>query len=440
MSLRYGDSTAFPHDADYLNLIEAGVDCAVDLASAQHVMDAVRRRSESDHDQVCAESRAHAALLDRLQQACQCDQASPSERVQRTAARALALVSEMVAEAEADGLRQLEEAALRARARIGQARQASQRAVEHFLARYAPPRSAFALRLSASPGGTEALLAIGTPFQLQAVFDLDVPASHPWSRLRRVEDLASKVDVPLPRACGWLVRRVKMTVVRLDRHFVSDVRIRDGGGSLRLQKHPSSGGGYEVRLPVGDGGAWVCPFDEQAMLDPQRAITLNASDAAALLRLWESTIESCADLYPRRGAMTSARFGNQPLDSLESPSELAQVLVQDMAPLTSEIARRSGAPGELVLRRDAGPGRRWESYLTHTELLERIFTLPVERRGIFAPLGLLSAELGSIPPPREAGGELAVPESCQLPRSRQATHPGVAAGPPLAATSTAREA
>jgi len=138
--------------------------------------------------------------------------------------------------------------------------------------------------------------------------------------------------------------------------------------------------------------------------------------------------------------MTSVRFGNQPLDSLESLSELAHVLVQDMAPVTSEIARRSGAPDELVLRRDAGPGRRWESYLTHTELLEKIFTLPVESRGIFAPLGLLSPELGSIAPPREAGGQLAVPESSQLPRSRQPTHPGIAAGPPLPATSTAREA
>jgi hypothetical protein len=53
-----------------------------------------------------------------------------------------------------------------------------------------------------------------------------------------------------------------------------------------------------------------------------------------------------------------------------------------------EIARRSGAPGELVLRRDVGDGRREEIYVTKAELWERLLVLPPERRMAFTALGL----------------------------------------------------
>jgi hypothetical protein len=53
-----------------------------------------------------------------------------------------------------------------------------------------------------------------------------------------------------------------------------------------------------------------------------------------------------------------------------------------------EISRRSGAPGELVLRRDVGDGRREEMYVTKAELWQKLLVLPPERRVAFAALGL----------------------------------------------------
>jgi hypothetical protein len=54
----------------------------------------------------------------------------------------------------------------------------------------------------------------------------------------------------------------------------------------------------------------------------------------------------------------------------------------------TEIARRSGAPGELVLRRDVAGGRREEMYVTYAELNDKISVLPPERRIAFDVLGL----------------------------------------------------
>jgi hypothetical protein len=59
-----------------------------------------------------------------------------------------------------------------------------------------------------------------------------------------------------------------------------------------------------------------------------------------------------------------------------------------LAPVVQEIGRRSGAPGELVLRRDAGEGRREEIYITKAELHEKVYSLPQALRGVFDPFEL----------------------------------------------------
>ena len=66
--------------------------------------------------------------------------------------------------------------------------------------------------------------------------------------------------------------------------------------------------------------------------------------------------------------MTTATFDGKPLREIEEPAAIATKLINVLAPMVQEIARRSGAPGELVLRRDLGEGRREEIYITKAEL------------------------------------------------------------------------
>ena len=72
----------------------------------------------------------------------------------------------------------------------------------------------------------------------------------------------------------------------------------------------------------------------------------------------------------------------------EEPQDTARRLVECIAPIVQELARRSGAPGELVIRKTVANGRRDEVYLTKAELLEHVLTLPPALRGVFQPLGL----------------------------------------------------
>jgi hypothetical protein len=85
--------------------------------------------------------------------------------------------------------------------------------------------------------------------------------------------------------------------------------------------------------------------------------------------------------------MTEAYFEAKPLGE-QDPGKLCKRLVDVLAPMVVEIAHRSGASTELVLRRDAGTWRRDEVYITKAELVERMRTLPPSLRAVFDPLEL----------------------------------------------------
>jgi hypothetical protein len=78
---------------------------------------------------------------------------------------------------------------------------------------------------------------------------------------------------------------------------------------------------------------------------------------------------------------------------------VADRIVKLLAPIVREIARRSEAPGELVLRRDVRAGRRDEVYITTAELREKVLALPPLLRGTFDPFELDGARSPRAPAP-----------------------------------------
>jgi hypothetical protein len=89
-----------------------------------------------------------------------------------------------------------------------------------------------------------------------------------------------------------------------------------------------------------------------------------------------------------RRSMVSVEYEGEPLSDAKWPEAVAERLIGQLAPVLNEIAARSGAPGEFVLRRDVAGGRREEVYVTKAELYEKVLVLPPSRRGTFERLGL----------------------------------------------------
>jgi hypothetical protein len=399
MSRVYGDSTPFPHDLDYIHLLRDGVDCAVRLLSAQHSIRAAEERGEGAERAMRTEITELNALLERVQNAA----ARPIVEGMESTVRAATQI--------AGGARNVVDAAVRdleakVQLEVGQAghivdkaRETAASAVEQFLERHTPPESRACLQLTANPESNVAHVTLVTPYGVSAVFGVAIPLAHVWARPRRVGDLLQPVEIQMPKEAGWLSKRVEMAPLRLERLFISDVTFAGRSGALRLRRGAGIGPGYEMRVELEAGvHLAISPVREDGSIEDQHPLVLQGGDQETMLSLWQRVVESAADLMPLRQRMISAAFNGRPLLELEAPRVVADALISHMAPVVSEISRRSGAPGELVLRRNLGEGRREETYCTHAELLEKILVLPPDMRISFSSLHLAGSLMSAAPP------------------------------------------
>jgi hypothetical protein len=399
MSRVYGDSTPFPHDLDYIHLLRDGVDCAVRLLSAQHSIRAAEERAEGAERMMRTEITELNALLERVQSAA----ARPITEGMETAVRAATQISggarNVIEAAVRDLESQLQVGVGHAGHIVDKARETSASAVEQFLERHTPPESRLCLQLTASPETNVGHVTLVAPYGVSAVFGIAIPPTHAWARPRRVGELLPHVEIQMPKEAGFLSKRVGMASLRLERLFISDVTFAERSGVLRLRRGAGIGAGYEMRIELETGVKLeICPVREDGSLEDQQPLVLQGDDQETMLSLWQRVVESAVDLMHERQRMVSAAFNGRSLLELESPRAVAEALINHMAPVVSEISRRSGAPGELVLRRSLGEGRREETYCTHAELLEKILVLPPDLRVVFSSLHLTGSLLSAAPP------------------------------------------
>lgn len=409
MARVYGDSTPFPHDIDYIQLVRDSIDCCVRLLSAEQSLRTARQRVE-----VADRARLEGAgeleqLFERVRAATGQELGGAHERTRRTAAQVVTGTRNVVDMAIAELDAQVGAELGQTRQIVDKAREASAAALEHFLERHAPPGSRLALSVLAGAEANTGHVTLVSPFGVSAMFAMALPPDHPWARPRRVLELCPNVEVHMPKESGWLSKRMEMVPVRLERSFISELAYGERSGVLRLRRAPNAGPGYQLRVDAEPAlTAVICPIAEDGRIDDEHPLVLEGSEQAAMLGVWQTVVDSTRDLLGLRGRLMSGAFADRPLLELESPKAIADALIGYLAPTVLEISRRSGAPGELVLRRNLGEGRREETYSTHAELVEKMHVLPPELREVFAPLALsgyrdgprVSAPPKLEPPPR----------------------------------------
>ena len=179
--------------------------------------------------------------------------------------------------------------------------------------------------------------------------------------------------------------------VRLDKLFVSEVSLSEEKSTICLRKSPTSGGGYLLEIISGPPPQVTIATLGEDGLPIETARALDDNDYVSGLRLWSKLAPSTHGLN-RRQSMLSATINKRPLQEHETPETTGLRMIQLLAPVLKEIALRSHEPGELVLRRDLGGGRREELYATKAELFEKIKGLPERFRQLFDPLELSPTE------------------------------------------------
>jgi hypothetical protein len=385
----YGDSTPFPYDINFVELIRHAVECGVQLMASQHAIASAVDRS-GNFDQLRKQERARMdAMSDAVKLTMTAFMSSHSERMVRTASRVLES-SRAVIESELAALEgQASGEISNTRATVERAREHTFRAVEAFVLRHDLPNTSVGLRLLAGEESYSGQALVATPFGIEAVFSLAIPPAHDWGKIRRVAELSAGTEVHVPQEAGWLSKRMAVAPVKLDKLVVTEVAMASDRSLITLRRGPRSGAGFQLEVTSeAQPKATLRKLGEDGNPTGDPVIQLDGEDGMHAMRLWHRVQESTHDLEMRRQAMTTATFDGKPLREADEPQAIANKLINVLAPVVQEIARRSGAPGELVLRRDLGEGRREEIYITKAELNEKVLTLPTTLRPVFDPFEL----------------------------------------------------
>jgi hypothetical protein len=396
----YGDSTPFPYDIDCIDLLRHSVDCCVQLLSAEHAIQLTRERARHLARTQENEKAELAAIWDAVKGALNSSGVS-SERTVRSMSRVSEAARAALDDERTTLEREAQKEAAQERAIVDRAIETTCRAIETLLLKHDVPETALALRLTASEEQYAAEVTLQTPFGLDAVLTLAIPPGHEWSRPRRVADLTPGVEIRLPQESGWLSKRVELLPVKLDRLFVSSVTLSEVQAVILLRRTATAGEGFQLRITLEESPrVLLTTLPESGILEGEPPLPLEGEDRIQVLKLWSRIGDSTAGLPMRRQSLIAAHFEGISLTTLEAPASVAARLIALLAPIVQEIGRRSGAPNELVIRRDLGQGRREEIYITRAELEQKILVLPPELRSAFDPLGLTSHAPASLPPAR----------------------------------------
>lgn len=413
----YGDSTPFPYDVDYIDLSRLAVDCAVQLISAQHAIATALERGES----LGQARRSEVARINAMAQSVESGLSpfvSAGSGADRIAQRMLECVQSTASAELATLEHEAAEEASHIRNIVGRSGESAQRALEGFLLRHDLPGTELSLSWSAAGEQSYAsTVSVKTPFGIQAVFSLAIPPDHLWSRSRRVADLLPGLEVHFPQQAGWLSKRVEMAPLKLDRLFLSVVKLDATSAEFRLRKSPTSGSGYRVLMTTESQRRVVIqPIGEEGVPDSEAPLALDGEDEQQMLTFCARVVASTCDLSTMRRSMVSVDYEGEPLDASRWPEVVAERLIQQLAPVVNEISLRSGAPGELVLRREVGGGRREEVYVTKAELYEKVLVLPPTRRASFEQLGLYDPlqVVAPLPPASKLHRIAALPASVEV--------------------------
>ncbi len=398
----YGDSTRFPHAVNYIGLCEGAVECAVTLLSLQHdittTLDRAKRSAESRQlEQVCVASMVEAVsdTLSRYRQQKTARTAEAAERIIEQASRAS---DEWLGAVEREAQRE----ASRVKAALDRMHASGQSALERFVLRHDLPGTTRSIRLEARGRGCMGRLALDTPLGVRADVELEIPPGSPWSAPLRVGDLLGRMEVRFPRKGASPSKGTAVGPVRVDRLFVARLLLGESHLLVDLRKGPTSGPGFQLHFERSADEQITVQQLDPSLPGPLGAAPVEAEFRVPLMSLYRSLVQASSGLFTRRRAVASATLDGAPLDPASWLGTVARRLIDIVSPVVAEIAARSGAAGELVLRRDTGERKREELYVTTAALEEKVLTLPPECRSTFAPLGLMT----SLPPEAVAAPSL----------------------------------
>ena len=353
MSHLYGDSTPFPHGADFIEAIRAATDFAVSLMVAQDALVSERARLQSALEQGEADRSKLSSIPGIVESGIGPLRSGGSVRVGETLARIQrAVVSAVEAELLALGKRETQDVAA-VHELLAAQRSNAWSALETFMRRHNLPETTTGLKLSANGESYNGELTVHSPFGVEACFSLDIPSHGQWSALRQVSELMDPLELSLPEESGVFSKRTVVKPVRLDRLTIDMLATSPGRFHLALRRGPRLVYRIDVVMREQTEQPQIEPLGERGERAAQ-PLQLEGQDAALILRLKQQLLSSVSTLGNTRRMLVAATFDGKSIKELDEPQAIVAQLIPILAPIVREIE------SEVRSARRAGPPKRHE--------------------------------------------------------------------------------
>ncbi len=407
MSYLYGDSTPSRLEVNFIEFLRDAVDCCVQVLLAdQRIAEGAARTRALDAATTAEIARLQkvGALVPKAFEGTT-PAGEPASATARCVAEIVRSSADIVRAATAAAAATLEAAVTRRDADAATEREVFVKALEGLLIKHDLPEMTSDSDVALVAGGRYACrMLLTTPFGLDAMMELEVPAGHLLERVVRVDRLAERLDVQVPEIAGWLHKEVKLRTQHLEKHHLTAFARGPAGVRLGLRLAPDgTGPGYD--LAFGDDGEPIrlTRVDEQQKRE--EPFEAKESDVSKLVALRDKIAAAVGELARHRTKIVDAKLEGEPLQSHAKPSLLVERLIAVLVPETREISARSQSPGELVLRRSLAGDRREEIFLSKRDLQTKIEPLDDRHRALFDSLlrdgvGPSRAEPPPAPAPR----------------------------------------
>ncbi len=390
---RYGDATPFPLQENFIDTLLGVTDVCVALFKAD--ANAVDRRSKAGNAHEIADGEV--AELEQFAETVKQVLAPYLPQPKTKPTGGLQYAASKINQSTLAAVKQARKVIAKerdARARgVGKVLPDSAwRTLETFLTQCSLPETDWAIRWRAGvrTAASRVEVSARTNFELEAKFEGEVPTSSPWHAPRKVGDLIPGLKLRVPVKSGLFGggQSFHSKQQRLDKFTVTEAYTGPDRDVLVLRAPGKNGVEVGVILRRGSEKDPV-----MSILGPSGEVVgdafgVSSDDAMALRELWERIAPEIRGLLRYRASLLSATISGQSVAQLDHPANLAEQILGAVAPLVREIRLRSRVPGELVLKRDLGDGRREELYVPRDELQKKFSSLPDEYRDLFEAMGL----------------------------------------------------
>jgi histone H3/H4 len=394
MRYLYGDSVPFPPQYDFLAALEAFCTHAARIVRLDAECTALRRASEETAVQRAKAAEELEAFHKEAIGAVQEGAKDSTQTLVHDYAQQLGDLAASIAEnARRSAIMASDRDAQTTRAECDKRKIETRDALEKLMAAVRIPVSETQITMSLVEGRNDFAATFTHEGGLLASFTLAGGEVDDWKAPRHVRDLAQGVALPVGVKRSLFKRTVAAETIPLDEYVISGFDLRDERAELRLRKRAQDLDSIVFTLRrIEDRLVAEVHHPDDAEAESGLPTVMDQSSAAEVEKVWQLLRQACAPVLAKKKRLVKLALAGDDVFESNLGTQVVGLVVGVIAPVVSEVARRSPNQHELSLKVENDTGRREEIYLRKAQLVSALASVTPKARRVFDPLGLIASD------------------------------------------------